>query len=88
MTKSQKKTNPTKLKKFVSEIFLFYGFSKTHALLCAEVLVEADLRGIDSHGIARLEGYVRLIENNRINPNKRRNTCFIGAYVLSDQSIL
>jgi LDH2 family malate/lactate/ureidoglycolate dehydrogenase len=69
MTKSQKKTNPTKLKKFVSEIFLFYGFSKTHALLCAEVLVEADLRGIDSHGIARLEGYVRLIENKRINPN-------------------
>jgi len=69
MTKSQKKANPTKLKKFVSEVFVYYGFSKAHALLCAEILVEADLRGIDSHGVARLEGYVRLIENNRINPN-------------------
>lgn len=69
MTKSQKKINPRKLKKFILEVFLSYGFSKSHALLCAEVLIEADLRGIDSHGVARLEGYVRLIENKRINPN-------------------
>lgn len=33
----------------------------------ADVLVEADLRGIDSHGVARLSGYVRLWENGRIN---------------------
>ncbi|MGN6640510.1 MAG: Ldh family oxidoreductase, partial [Mucilaginibacter sp.] len=32
------------------------------------VLLRADLRGIDSHGVARLIGYVRLWEKKRINP--------------------
>ncbi|MEQ8573089.1 MAG: Ldh family oxidoreductase, partial [Fulvivirga sp.] len=30
--------------------------------------LQADLRGIDSHGVARLIGYVRLWENDRVNP--------------------
>lgn len=39
-----------------------------HATLAADVLLAADLRGIDSHGVARLIGYVRLWEKKRINP--------------------
>jgi LDH2 family malate/lactate/ureidoglycolate dehydrogenase len=35
--------------------------------LATKVLLSADLRGIDSHGIARLVGYVRLWEVGRIN---------------------
>ena len=38
-----------------------------HAQLASEVLLNADVRGIDSHGMARLSGYVRLWEANRIN---------------------
>ena len=30
-------------------------------------LVNADLRGVDSHGVARLHGYIRLWEEGRIN---------------------
>ncbi|HEY8934385.1 MAG TPA: Ldh family oxidoreductase, partial [Cyclobacteriaceae bacterium] len=37
------------------------------ASLATDVLLSADLRGIDSHGIARLSGYVRLWEANRVN---------------------
>lgn len=39
----------------------------------ADVLISADLRGIDSHGVARLSGYVRLYEKGRANmqPNWR-----------------
>lgn len=37
------------------------------AQLATNVLLLADLRGIDSHGLARLSGYVRLWEKNRIN---------------------
>lgn len=37
------------------------------AKLAADVLVTADLRGIDSHGVARLSGYVRLYEAKRAN---------------------
>ena len=33
----------------------------------ADVLLAADLRGIDSHGVARLSSYIRLWENDRIN---------------------
>ena len=39
----------------------------TDAALAADVLITADLRGIDSHGVARLSGYVRLHEMNRAN---------------------
>ncbi len=43
------------------------GCSEEDAELAARVLVSADLRGIDSHGIARLSGYVRLWDAGRIN---------------------
>lgn len=48
-------------------VFLKIGCSEEDAQTAASVLVSADLRGIDSHGIARLIGYVRLWEVKRIN---------------------
>ena len=43
------------------------GCSEKDAELAVKVLLSADVRGIDSHGVARLSGYVRLWEVNRIN---------------------
>lgn len=43
------------------------GCSETDATTAATVLISADLRGIDSHGVARLSGYIRLWEAGRIN---------------------
>lgn len=43
------------------------GYSEEQAELGSKVLLSADLRGVDSHGVARLSGYVRLWENNRVN---------------------
>lgn len=43
------------------------GCNEEHAKLATDVLIKADARGIDSHGIARLIGYVRLWEKGRIN---------------------
>lgn len=43
------------------------GCSDEHATLATDVLIKSDLRGIDSHGVARLSGYVRLWEKKRIN---------------------
>jgi len=57
------------LRIFTQKIFLFMGCSEEHAALSADVLLQADLRGIDSHGVARLIGYVRLWESKRINTN-------------------
>jgi LDH2 family malate/lactate/ureidoglycolate dehydrogenase len=55
------------LRNFTQNIFLSMGCSDEHAALAADVLLKADLRGIDSHGVARLTGYVRLWEGKRIN---------------------
>lgn len=54
---------------FCKNIFLKMGCNTSDAELAADVLTKADLRGIDSHGVARLIGYVRLWESNRINTN-------------------
>ena len=61
------------LRSFTHNIFLAIGCSAQHARLAADVLLKSDLRGIDSHGVARLTGYVRLWEKHRINtkPNIR-----------------
>ncbi|MFM8592292.1 MAG: Ldh family oxidoreductase [Sphingomonadales bacterium] len=58
-----------RLKKFTEEVFLKMGCPFQHALMAADALVAADLRGIDSHGVARLSGYIRLWEAGRINAN-------------------
>ncbi len=52
---------------FAQNIFLKIGCSKSDAVIAANSLLVADLRGVDSHGIARLSGYVRLWEAKRIN---------------------
>jgi LDH2 family malate/lactate/ureidoglycolate dehydrogenase len=57
------------LRTFTENIFLSMGCSDTHAKLAADVLLKSDRRGIDSHGVARLTGYVRLWEKKRINAN-------------------
>lgn len=55
------------LRKFTENIFTAIGCSAEHSRLAADVLIKSDLRGIDSHGVARLNGYVRLWEKKRIN---------------------
>src|SRR6187455_1530851 len=57
------------LLEFTKAILQKIGCSKEHAATSAKVLLSADLRGIDSHGIARLSGYVRLWEVDRVNSN-------------------
>lgn len=57
------------LSEFAYAIFSKIGCSEADALIATKVLLSADLRGIDSHGIARLIGYVRLWEVGRVNAN-------------------
>ncbi len=57
------------LYQFTLSVFTSMGCSERHAQTAARVLVAADLRGIDSHGVARLSGYIRLWEAQRINAN-------------------
>lgn len=56
------------LHQFTKNILEAMGHSAEDAQMGANVLLTADLRGVDSHGVARLHGYVRLWEANRMNP--------------------
>lgn len=64
----EEKYGADRLKNFVKNVFLSIGCPETDAALASDVLVSADLRGIDSHGIARLAGYIRLYDHGRLNP--------------------
>lgn len=54
------------LLKFTQSIFESLGVIKAQE--AAKALLSADLRGVDSHGVARLSGYLRLIDAGRVNP--------------------
>ena len=57
----------TRLEQFIIQVFLAMGCSSDDAKLATQTLLDADLRGIDSHGVARLSGYIRLWEVKRVN---------------------
>ena len=56
------------LKDFSAKVFMHFGISEADARQAAEVLAKSDLRGIDSHGVARLHTYFDMLELGRINP--------------------
>ncbi len=56
-----------KIYQFTRSVFEKIGCSEAHAITATKALLSADLRGIDSHGVARLSGYVRLWEVKRVN---------------------
>lgn len=56
---------------FTHSVFMAMGCSHNDADTATTVLLSADVRGIDSHGVARLTGYVRLWEAGRINTAPR-----------------
>ncbi|MDP4254998.1 MAG: Ldh family oxidoreductase [Bacteroidota bacterium] len=57
-----------RLLSFAVAVFIRIGCPENDAMTAATALLSADLRGVDSHGIARLIGYVRLWEAKRANP--------------------
>ena len=61
------------LLKFTTRVLEKIGCPANEAKMASHVLVSADLRGVDSHGVARLQGYVRLYEKGRLNtkPNPK-----------------
>ncbi|HVO37360.1 MAG TPA: Ldh family oxidoreductase [Candidatus Acidoferrum sp.] len=57
-----------KLRSFCAEALEKLGVSAQDAEITARVLVEADLRGIDSHGVARMSRYVAGIQQGMMRP--------------------
>jgi LDH2 family malate/lactate/ureidoglycolate dehydrogenase len=55
------------LREFTTEVFIHFGIAAADARQAADVLSKSDLRGIDSHGVARLHTYFDMLELGRIN---------------------
>ncbi|HMH18959.1 MAG TPA: Ldh family oxidoreductase [Burkholderiales bacterium] len=56
------------LKRFATDVFTRAGLPKSDAATVAEVLVWANLRGVDTHGVTRIPRYVDLVETGEMNP--------------------
>ncbi|HEX9444054.1 MAG TPA: Ldh family oxidoreductase [Candidatus Binatia bacterium] len=56
------------LKEFSAKVFMHFGVPRSDAEQAADVLAKSDLRGIDSHGVARLHTYFDMFALGRINP--------------------
>jgi len=56
------------LSEFSVRVLRHFGVPEDDAQLAAEVLATSDLRGIDSHGVARLHTYFDMLTLERINP--------------------
>ena len=56
-----------KLRDFTAAVFEQVGLTPEDAAIEAEVLVWANLRGVDSHGVQRVNGYVHAVEAGHYN---------------------
>jgi L-2-hydroxycarboxylate dehydrogenase (NAD+) len=59
------------LERFSAAVFRHFGVPDEDAELAAGVLAASDLRGIDSHGVARLHTYFDMLTLGRINPRPK-----------------
>ncbi|WP_164553236.1 Ldh family oxidoreductase [Brevibacillus marinus] len=55
------------LEQFVTQVFLGVGLDEQQSAIIARHLVLANLRGVDSHGVGRVEIYTRRLESGLVN---------------------
>ena len=64
--------NTKEAKNRIAEIFRHVGVCEEEARIISDMLVEADQRGVNSHGILSTSRYVKLIMEGRMRPNMAR----------------
>ena len=60
-----------KTKTFCVKVFQGYGFSEEESIQITDVLLDADLCGIESHGIQRLIRYHQEVTKGMANPHAK-----------------
>ena len=68
VTYESQRVRPADLQRFVTDLFVAAGLREADAALVSESLVEASLRGVDSHGVPRVPHYLRRIAHGSILP--------------------
>ncbi len=65
------RVSPAALQEFTKQVFIRTGMPSEDAALEAEVLVWANLRGVDSHGVLRIPTYLEFIDRGLMNPRPK-----------------
>jgi LDH2 family malate/lactate/ureidoglycolate dehydrogenase len=68
---SEKRVQPADLLALVCSIFERCGMTAADAHLLADSLVDADLRGVNSHGVLRVPEYMKKLTRDGVNPRGR-----------------
>lgn len=68
MSQSEMKVSEAALRKFTEEVFVRLGMPPEDAAIEADVLLWANLRGVDSHGVLRIPWYVSNVDRGVMNP--------------------
>ncbi len=61
----------TKLKTLLKKIFLKHGLNNSHALICSNALINAEIVEAYGHGLSRLKMYCDRIKKKLINPKPK-----------------
>ncbi|GGF90679.1 Ldh family oxidoreductase [Paenibacillus abyssi] len=73
-----------KLENFCGSLFTKAGVPEQEAKLVAESLVQADLRGVDSHGVIRMDVYLKRLEAGMVTVGGGMNAVSDGPVTLLD----
>lgn len=60
-------TNWTQLRALCQRLMMAEGMSAEDALICADNLVDADLAGVESHGVSRMTNYMKRLHTGVVN---------------------
>lgn len=68
MTNEKTTVDHGKLEGFLTSVLKHVGMSDEHSEIVANALIDADLRGIETHGVMRFPRYVERLEAGGMNP--------------------
>ena len=68
---SKRRVDAQTLRTFAADLLKGGGFTNEHAEQTADLLVWANLRGVDSHGVLRIPRYAEMVDLGIINPAAR-----------------
>lgn len=69
MAPVKKLVDASELNSFVTSLLVAYDVSQDHAQQMADIFTWSNLRGVDSHGVARVPRYVELFDKGEANRN-------------------
>ena len=66
-----------KLRRFCANLLMKEGMCESDAIVCAASLVDADLSGVESHGVSRLTNYMKRLRTQVVSHESNYTVCLL-----------